>query len=617
MLRQREYYQFEYVKRLISTTQGAATSAHRPDIAIKRLVSEGLYSQALSFYKQHVHPFESSSHTAFVFPSIAKACAHSQIHQSLGLQVHCNVIKNGLDSEFTVSNSIISMYCKFSGMENARRVFDEMLSRDTVSWNGVINGYIQNGLFSEALKMILEMYAHGFVPKPELIASAVSACVKSENWRLGRAMHALVLLDERIEKSVFVSTAFLDFYWRFDDSNTAFLIFDKMEEKNVVSWTSMISGCIDACDYFTGFMYFRAMQVQHMKPNRVTLITILPACADLDSILLGKEIHGYAIRHGFDSDSHLSSTLLHMYCESGEGLKLGKLIFEKSGKDNIVMWSVIISGYSHRKDSAREAIRLFNEMQKIGILPNNVTILAVISACANLASLLDGFVVHGCSLKLGLGTNLFIQNALINMYSKCGDLKDSVQVFDEMATRDCVSWSALIHAYGLYGYADEALLVFNEMRESGIKADEVIYLAVLSTCNNAGLVDEGQMVFDRALKDADVSLTMEHYACYIDLLGRAGKLENACDVVDRMPMAPSPRIWSSLVFACKLHGKLDIAESLACKLVSVQPDNPANHTLFSMVYAETGKWSGMEEVRRYMKERKLRKSCSFSKILYG
>lgn len=120
------------------------------------------------------------------------------------------------------------------------------------------------------------------------------------------------------------------------------------------------------------------------------------------------------------------------------------------------------------------------------------------------------------------------------------------------------------------------------MRESGIKADEVIYLTVLSTCTNAGLVDEGQMVFNLALKDADVSLTMEHYACYIDL-GRAGKLENARDVVERMPMTPNPSIWSSLVFACKLHGRLDIAESLACKLVRVQPENPANHNLFSMV----------------------------------
>ncbi|KZV26817.1 pentatricopeptide repeat-containing protein mitochondrial [Dorcoceras hygrometricum] len=256
-------------------------------------------------------------------------------------------------------------------------------------------------------------------------------------------------------------------------------------------------------------------------------------------------------------------------------------------------------------------------MQMSGFRPNNVTVLAVISACANLASLLDGFVVHGYSLKLGLGTNLFIQNTLINMYSKCGDLKDSVQVFDEMATKDCVSWSALIHAYGLYGYAYEALQVFKEMQESGIQTDEVIYLATLSTCNNAGLVDEGHMVFERALNDANVSLTMEHYACFIDLLGRAGKLENACDIVEKMPMTPNPRIWSSLIFACKLHGRLDIAESLAFKLVSVQPENPANHTLVSMVYAESGKWIGMEEVRRYMKKRKLRKSCSFSKLSLG
>ncbi|KAK6147517.1 hypothetical protein DH2020_018429 [Rehmannia glutinosa] len=584
------------------------------DSKIKRLVSEGLYDQALAFYVQHIHPFQLNTDTAFTVPSITKACAHSQSHQILGLEVHCNVLKNGFDSEFTVSNSLLSMYAKFSDTESAQKVFDEMPGSDTISWNSMINCYTQNGFLWEALKMFREMYALGFMPKTELVASCLSTCVKSENWRLGRAIHALVFLDERIEYSSFVATALVNFYWRFNDPDLAFRVFNRIVEKKQVSWTAMICGCIEDHDYVRAFDCIRAMQFEDVKPNRVTLISILPVCADLHSIAHGKEIHGYAIRHGYDSDARFSSALLHMYCECGGALQTAKHIFDRSVKKEIVMWSSMIAGYSQSKDSARKAIRLFNEMQMEGILPNNVTLLAVISACTNILSLSDGHGVHGYSLKSGLSNDVFVHNALINMYAKCGSLKDSVQVFDEMMTRDCVSWSALISAYGLYGYADEALQVFDEMQRSGIEADGVIYLAVLSTCNHAGLVDEGQNIFDRASKDENVFLTMEHYACYIDLLGRAGEIEAAYNVVCRMPMKPSPRILSSLVSACKNHRRLDIAELLARKLVGIEPENAANHTLLSMVYAEADNWTGVEEVRRCMKEINLRKNRSFSKI---
>ncbi|PIN00806.1 hypothetical protein CDL12_14705 [Handroanthus impetiginosus] len=599
------------IKRCLSTSSDIITSL---DSNIRRLVSEGLYDQALTFYVQNVHPFQLNTNTAFIIPSIAKACAHSQSRQTLSHQIHCNVLKNGFDSEFTISNSLLSMYAKILETESAWKVFDEMPIRDTISWNSMINCFTQNGFFLEALKIFREMYLQGFVPKPELIASCLSTCVKTDNWRLGRAIHALVFLDERIEYSSFLATALVDFYWKFGDRDMAFRVFDGIVDKNEVSWTAMIGGCNEYRDYARAFACIRAMQYEDIKPNRVTLISILPACVELGSVKHGKEIHGYAIRHGYDLDAQFSSALLHMYCECGGELQIARLIFNRCVKKEIVMWSCMIAGYSHSKASAREAIRLFNEMQMEGIVPNSVTLLSLISACTSLLSLSDGCTVHGYSLKSGLSTHLVIQNALINMHSKCGSLKDSVQLFDEMTTKDCVSWSGIISAYGLYGHAEKALQRFHEMQESEIKADGLTYLAVLSTCNHAGLVEEGEMVFDQASKDVHVRLSMEHYACYIDLLGRAGRIQAAYDVVCRMPVEPSPRILTCLVYACKLHGRLDIAESVAHTLVRIEPDNAANYTLLSMVYAESDNWSGVEQVRRYMKERNLRKNPSFSKI---
>ncbi|KAL1547015.1 pentatricopeptide repeat-containing protein, mitochondrial-like protein [Salvia divinorum] len=597
--------------RFVSTSSSATSQLHTK---IKNLISQESYEEALTFYARHLHPSQLTIDTAFLVPSITKACAHSQSHRILGRQLHCNVVKLGFDSDFTVSNSLLSMYAKFSDTERAEKVFDEMPERDTISWNSMINCYIQNGNFSKALNVVKEMYGLGLTLKPELAAGCIAACARNGSWRLGRAIHALFLTDERMEFSMFVATALVDFYWRFGDPEMAFRVFGGILERNQVSWTAMITGCVEFRDYGRAFDCVRAMQLGGVKPNRVTLVSVLPACAALRSITHGKEVHGYAARRGYDSDGRLSAALLHVYCESPGGLRIAWLVFDRSVNKEVVMWSTMIAGFSRSKATAREGIELFNRLQINGILPNNATILAVISSCVSLLSLPNGSGIHGYALKSGLGSDLFVQNALISMYSKCGSLGDCLRVFNEMATRDCVSWSSLITAYGMHGHAGEALQLFDEMQREQVKADGAAYLAALSACSHGGLVEEGRAVFERAMGDVEVSMGLEHYGCYIDLLGRAGEVEEAYDVVGRMAMEPSPGILSSLVTACRVYGRLDVGERVGNMLVEMEPENAANHTLLSMVYAESDKWWGVEEVRRGMRRRRLRKKSSFSKV---
>ena len=183
-----------------------------------------------------------------------------------------------------------------------------------------------------------------------------------------------------------------------------------------------------------------------------------------------------------------------------------------------------------------------------------------------------------------------------------------------MPTRDCTSWSTLISGYGLHGCGEEALQLFHEMQDRGIEPDAMTFLALLSTCNHTGLVEEGQKIFDHVMKDDKITLTVEHYGCFINLLGRSGKLDDACEVVRAMPMKPSTRIWSSLVSACKVHGKLEIAEKLAHWLIESEPYNAANYTMLSMVYAEASNWLGVEEVRRFTRVQGLKKCYAFSRI---
>ncbi|KVI07922.1 Pentatricopeptide repeat-containing protein [Cynara cardunculus var. scolymus] len=581
---------------------------------VKHLILQGLHFEALQVYRNqpdlHVDAFIS------ILPSLIKACSLSQTHHGLGLQLHSQSLKMGIHSESVVSNSTISFYAKFPDIKSARKVFDEMPQKDFISWNSMINCFAQNGNCVESLEMLKEMYECGLVAKPELLASILSLCVQCGYTRVGKMIHALSIVDERFEKMVFLSTALLDLYWRSGDSVMAFHVFDATEDKNEVFWTSMIMGYVGNCDYLLAFDCFRQMQVEGIKPNRVTLITILPACVALGTIGLGKDIHGYAFRHGFNSDIRLLSALIHLYSKWVDSLSLAKLIFEWSTQKDIVLWSSIISGCSQHKESAENSILLFNQMQKEGVEPNSVTLLAVLTACTNIPSIRLGSEIHGYVLKSGLDSDLSITNSHINMYSKCGSLKDSHQVFREMATPDCVSWSALINAYGVHGYGAEALQLFNDMKENGMQHDSITLLAVLSACNHSGLVEEGHKLFSEAVKDDKLSVNLEHYACYIDLLGRAGKFDCAREVLRTMPMKPSPKIMSSLVSSCKLHGRLDVAETLLSWFIESEPGNTANHTLLSLIYAEFGKWLNVEGIQRNMKSRGLKKSCGYSRLEY-
>ncbi|KAF7152454.1 hypothetical protein RHSIM_Rhsim01G0103000 [Rhododendron simsii] len=460
---------------------------------VKDLVSKGLYNGALHLYKEQLHPSPLSL-TASILPSIIKASAYAQ-NKHVGLQLHCVVLKSGADAKPVLSNSLISMYAKFSDVECARKLFDDMPVRDEITWSSMVNGFIRNGYFVESLEMFKEMYARGFEAKPGLIASVVSTCVKTGDFGLGREIHGLVVVNELMEEeSVFLSTALVDLYLRCQchDSLMAFRVFERMRERNEVSWTAMISGCVANQNYGIALDGFRAMQGEGIKPNRVTLVAMLPLCTGLGCIGHGKEIHGYAFRHGFDSD-----------------------IFMDVGG------------------------------------------------------------VHGCIVKASLVFDLFIGNSLLNMYAKCGCLTDSSNVFEEMSVRDNFSWSTIIGAYGLHGYGEEALQLFHEMQERGGEPDSITFLAILSACN--------------------------HW-----------KVKDACDVVSTMPMNPSMKIWSSLVSACKLHGRLEVAEALAHWLVKLEPENNANHTMLRMVYAESGNW--LVPLRKYMTVKGLRKSYWYSRI---
>ncbi|XP_043714555.1 pentatricopeptide repeat-containing protein At4g31070, mitochondrial [Telopea speciosissima] len=615
------------IKRCILTTQTGKISIRRftaisnagpiptesffpTEKTIKDLVLEGSFDQALEFYKQlHLYGF---NRNGSILLTVIKACSSSQ-SLLFGLQIHSFVLKIGFDRELITANSLLSMYGKCSHIEYARLMFETMPLRDTITLNSMITCYVRNGYYADSIKMLKEMYSSGFEPKPELVANILSVCGQTGDFRSGKEIHARLILNGCMASSIFLSTALVDMYSRCFNLEAAFHVFNQMKERNEVSWTAMIKGCTENKSYDLSFQAFREMQLEGIKPNRVSLIVVLPACAALGALKQGKEIHAYAFHQRFESESHFAAALIHMYSKCENALGLAMLIFDRLGTRDVVMWSSMIRSCYQIGDGNR-AMELFYQMQMEGIKPNSVTLLAIVSASTSLFSIDNGLGVHGYIVKSGLELDVFIGNSLVDMYAKCGCLNASHQIFKEMPTKDSISWSALIHGYGLHGYGTKALELFHKMQQKKFEPDNITFLAVLSACKHSGLIAEGQYLYNDAIRDNKISLTLEHYACYIDLLGRSGKLEDACEIISHMPMEPNATIFSCLSSACKAHGRLEVAEELAYRLLKLEPENVANYTLLCMVYAEAGNWAGVAKVREIVKMRGFRKSSGFSRI---
>ncbi|KAL8137272.1 hypothetical protein V2J09_003273 [Rumex salicifolius] len=580
-----------------------------------KILCRGRYQEAFRLfqYNQKVH----HDTIFYMLPSLFKGCCHSNSYHG-ATQLHSLAIKSAAITHLVVSNSLLSVYSKFSHVQSARQLFDEMPHRDTITWNSLIMGTIQNGLLTEALRLFKKMCAFGYVPKPELIASILSICTRIDGClRFGREIHGFVVSSGIVmmPQSVFLSTALVDLYMQGSESdlNYAHNVFGQMQFRNEVSWTAMIGGFAAKGVYEKALEYFRAMQTEGFKANRVTLISIMPVCARLGSIVLEKEIHGYAFRHGFDSETSFSAALMHAYCQFRGASKAVNRIFERTFIRDVMFWTSVIESCSH-DGKLSEAIKHFNSMRMEGVEPNSVTVLAVLSACTNQASLSRGRVIHVFAQKSGLISDVSVGNSLLNMYAKCGSLADSSQVFKELITKDSVSWSSLISAYGVSGQGKEAVQIYLRMSDCGVEVDSVCLLSTLSACNRAGMVEEAQQLFNDAIEEGKHQLGLEHYSCLIDLLGRSGRLDEACEMARRMPMKPDIKIWSSLVSACIDHGRLEDAKELAHQVIELEPGNAANYTLLSMVYAKSGDWRKVEATRKLMRVGGFRKTRGSTRI---
>lgn len=528
-----------------------------------------------------------------------------------GEVVHCLIEKLGTRSDVIVSNALLSMYFKFYMLVSCWRIFSEMVRRDSVTWNTIICGYFESGLYHEAMRLFLEMVNHS---KPDIltITSILRACTYTGDLNMGRYVHDY-MLSNGYEGDIMATNIAINMFAKCGDVFQARRVFENAKNQDLVSWNSLLDGYVENQSYQEVIELFRRMRTS-FQPDFVTYVTLLSMCSELTNLNFTEELHCDIIKQGFDSSQIVGNALVDVYAKCGKVEDSFKQ-FENMRFRDTVTWNSIIASCSHSENRILGFIML-SKMRLEGIIPDIPTFLSSLPLCSYLMAKRQGKEMHCCILKFGVDSNIAIGNALIEMYSNTGSLRNATLVFEQMKERDLVSWTAIISSYGMYGEGRKALEAFQHMKAAGIRPDHVVFVAVIYACSHSGLVQEGRICFEQMKREHNIVPRMEHYACVVDLLSRSGLLAEAEEFIASMPLKPDASIWGVLLSACRANGDMKIAERVAQRVLQLDTSDPGYHVLASNVYAALGRWDQAGMIRKSFKANGLKKDpgCSWLEI---
>ncbi|KMZ68129.1 Pentatricopeptide repeat-containing protein [Zostera marina] len=537
--------------------------------------------RALELYKQMVRDrFIPDDYTMTGLLSAAGAIA--DVDSRGCRQLHSAAIKYGTEGVVSVSNALIALYAmcdSIDGIIFAHEVFDGMLVKDELTWTTIIISYVRRG-----------------------------------------------------------------------DVNSARFLFDGMTDRVDVVWNAMISGYVRHGLFSEALELCRSMYSKGITFDEFTYTSVLTLCASSGLFMMGKAIHAHIIRacSNFDPETALpvENVLVTLYSKC-EKLNSAWNVFVNIGSKDTVSWNAMLSGYINaglvdagfaffrdipcknmlswtmmiscfaQNGFGEDALKLFTRMRIEGIKPCDFILSSAVSACAGLGALELGRQIHGLLLLSGYDSSNSTGNALVTMYAKCGMVEEAHHVFYSMSCLDYISWNAMIAALAQHGRGFEAIGFFKEMLHNRIRPDRITFLTILSACNHAGLVDQGLRYFDSMKDDYNIVAGEDHYARLIDLLGRAGRITEAKEVIASMPFEPGPLIWEAVLSACRIHEDLKLGIHAADQLFEMTPQHDGTYVLLSNMYAAAGMWDGVAKVRKLMKDRQIKKEPGCSWIEYG
>ncbi|KAM7264337.1 hypothetical protein ACFE04_002020 [Oxalis oulophora] len=534
-----------------------------------------------------------------------------------GKEVHGFLIRSNLNNiNIAIGNGLINMYAKCASIHEAISVFNMMIDKDSVTWNSMISGLDQNDRFEDAAINFREMKRIGLVPSNFTLISSLSSSASLGWVMLGKQIHGEGI-KLGLDTDVSVSNALLGLYAEVGFHPECKKVFSFMADLDNISWNSIIGGLADSeTSASEAIDYFLRMMKTGWSPNKITFINILRAISSLSlahPAHLTHQIHSLLLKCDVSEDIAIENALLACYGKSRELRECEKIFSKMSDRKDEVSYNSMISSYIHN-ELLTEAMDLVWSMMQTGKRLDSFTFATVLSACASVATLERGMEVHACSVRSYLDFDIVVGSALIDMYAKCGQINYASKFFNMMPIKNVYSWNSMISGYARHGYGDRALKIFAEMNCSGPPPDHVTFVGVLSACSHVGLVDEGFRHFESMSDVYGLTPKMEHYSCVVDLLGRAGRLDEIEDFINRMSLQPNVLLWRTVLGACcRANGRnSDLGRKAAEMLLEFEPQNAVNYVLLSNMYASGEKWEEMAKARKAMQEAAVKKEVGCS-----
>ncbi|KAF3449619.1 hypothetical protein FNV43_RR10350 [Rhamnella rubrinervis] len=390
-------------------------------------------------------------------------------------------------------------------------------------------------------------------------------------------------------------------------------IFQQIDDPGTFLFNTMIRGHVKGMNWGHGLRLYHEMLQRGVEPDNFTYPALLKACSLLLALDDGMQIHGHIFKLGLQGDVFVQNSLINMYGKCKE-IGLSCAVFEQMLEKSVASWSAIIAAHAYL-GMWSECLMYFGDMSREGCWrPEESTLVSVLSACTHLGALDLGRCTHGSLLTNINGLNVIVETSLIDMYVKCGSLDKGLCLFHKMIKKNQLSYSVIISGLAMHGHGREALKVFSEMLKEGLAPDDVTYVGVLSACSHAGLINEGLRFFNRMQYEHGIAPTVQHYGCLVDLMGRAGKLDEAIKIINSMRIRPNEVIWRSLLSACRVHQNMKIGEIATINLCRLNSNNPGDYLLLSNMYARARKWDDVARIRITMVSRGLNQTPGFSLV---
>ncbi|KAM3311404.1 hypothetical protein ACQJBY_031837 [Aegilops geniculata] len=535
------------------------------------------------------------------------------------LPIHARAVLLGVAANPAFATRLLAAAAPCS-LAYARRVFDAAPHRDAYMWNTLLRAHAHshssvpaNSPAADALQLYKRMRTAGVAPDCYTYPIVLPACAAARAPRLGRAAHGDAVRFA-LAGDGFVHSALIAMYCQEGEVADAEQVFlaAAAGARTIVSWTAMVAGYAQNCLFGQAAAVFSSMVDQGVLPNEITLISFLPCLQGQECLAAGEMVHGFVVKLGFDANLPLVNALIAMYGKCGS-IGSAKELFDGMAARTVVSWNTMVAMYEQNGDGVR-AIKFFHRMLSEKVEFDTVTLVSVLSACTRTGALETGKWVHELARSRGHDTDARIGNVLVDMYAKCGEIACARQAFEGLREPGVVSWSAMISAYANHGEPEEALKLFSTMEDQGVKPNSFTLTAVLVACGHSGLVDEGLAIFNSLVTDYHISPTLENYACMVDMLGRAGRLVEAYEIIRGMSMQPDKCIWGAFLGGCRLHGNLELAEFVAKDLFQSGSNDVTFYVLMANMYFEAGMLEDAERTRRTMKEMELKKTAGHSLV---